>query len=119
MSYHERLNLLRMEGNLNSNRYIHEVLQLEVFPFLQGIPGAIFQLDNARPRVAKTVRHFCSAQQMHLLPWPAFSPDISNIEHVWDLVDRLLTRDLRPPASKDEFLLPIQAIRNSFPQADI
>ncbi|GFU76613.1 hypothetical protein TNCV_1272621 [Trichonephila clavipes] len=68
ISYHGRSNLLRIEGNLNSNRYVHEVLQSKVVPFLQDIPGAIFQQDNARPHVAKTVRDLCSAQHMQLLP---------------------------------------------------
>ncbi|GFV19441.1 transposable element Tcb2 transposase [Trichonephila clavipes] len=68
----------------------------------------------------KTVRGFCSANHnMQLLPWPAYSSDMSPIEHVWDLVDRRLVRDPRPAASKDEFLLCIQAIWNSLPQADI
>ncbi|GFX19304.1 transposable element Tc1 transposase [Trichonephila clavipes] len=34
ISYHGRSNLLRIEGNLNSNRYVREVLQPEVIPFL-------------------------------------------------------------------------------------
>ncbi|GFX34564.1 uncharacterized protein TNCV_3658021 [Trichonephila clavipes] len=42
ISYHGRSNLLRIEGNLNSNRYVREVLQLEVVPFLRGILGAMF-----------------------------------------------------------------------------
>ncbi|GFW11780.1 transposable element Tcb1 transposase [Trichonephila clavipes] len=56
---------------------------------------------------------------MQLLPWPAYSPDISPTEHVWDLVGRRLARDPRLAASKDELLLRIQAIWNSLPQADI
>ncbi|GFT26466.1 transposable element Tcb2 transposase [Trichonephila clavipes] len=118
-SYNGRSNLLRIEGNLNSNRYVREVLQPEVVPFFQGIPRAIFQQDNARPHVAKTVRDFCSAQHMQLLPWPANSTDMSPIEHVWDLIGRRLARDPRLAASKDEFLILIQAIWNSLPQADI
>ncbi|GFX27210.1 transposable element Tcb2 transposase [Trichonephila clavipes] len=84
-----------------------------------GVPGAIFQRNNARPHVAKTARDFCSAQHMQLLSCPAYSPDMSPIEHVWDLVGRCLARDPRPAASKDELLLRIQAIWNSLPQADI
>ncbi|GFT21157.1 transposable element Tcb2 transposase [Trichonephila clavipes] len=91
----------------------------EVVHFLQGIPRAIFQKDNARPHVAKTVRDFCSAQHMQPFPWPAYSPDRSPILHVWDLVGRRLARDLRPAASKDELLLCIQAMWNSLPQAGI
>ncbi|PRD37051.1 UNVERIFIED_CONTAM: Transposable element Tcb1 transposase [Trichonephila clavipes] len=56
---------------------------------------------------------------MQLLPWPAYSPDMSPIEHVCDLFGRRLTRDPCPAASKDELLLRIQAIWNSLPQADI
>ncbi|GFV31309.1 transposable element Tc1 transposase [Trichonephila clavipes] len=37
---HGRSNLLRIESNLNNNR---EVLQPEVVPILQSIPGTIFQ----------------------------------------------------------------------------
>ncbi|GFX44914.1 uncharacterized protein TNCV_3429631 [Trichonephila clavipes] len=48
ISFHGRSNLLQVEGDLNSNRYVHEALQLEVAPFLQGIPGAIFQQDSVR-----------------------------------------------------------------------
>ncbi|GFY08874.1 uncharacterized protein TNCV_4660671 [Trichonephila clavipes] len=68
-----------------------EVIQPEVVPFLEGIPGAIFQQDNVRPHVAKTARDFCSAEHMQLLPWPAFSPDMSPIKHEWDLVGRCVS----------------------------
>ena len=53
---------------LNSNRYVREVVQPEVVPFLLGIIGAIFQQDKARAHVTKTVRDFCSSQHMQLLP---------------------------------------------------
>ncbi|GFS55936.1 transposable element Tcb2 transposase [Trichonephila clavipes] len=85
---------------------VREELQHEVVPFLQ----AVFQQDNACPHVAKIVRDFSSAQHMQLLPWLAYSQDMSPIEHVWDLVGRRLARDPRPTASKDELLLRIQAM---------
>ncbi|GFW60380.1 transposable element Tcb2 transposase [Trichonephila clavipes] len=65
---------------------------------LQSIHGAIFQQDNARPHVAKIVPDFCPAQHIQLIPWPAYSPDMSPIEHVWDLVGQRLARDPRPAA---------------------
>ncbi|GFU39739.1 hypothetical protein TNCV_1949411 [Trichonephila clavipes] len=57
--------------------------------------------DNARLHVAKTVRDFCSAQYTQLLPWPAYSPGLSPIVHMWDLVGRCLARDPHPATSKD------------------
>ncbi|GFV53332.1 transposable element Tcb1 transposase [Trichonephila clavipes] len=56
---------------------------------------------------------------MQLLPWSIYSPDMSPIEQVWNLVDQHLARDLRPAASKDKLLLGIKAIWNSLPQTDI
>ncbi|GFX58591.1 hypothetical protein TNCV_417701 [Trichonephila clavipes] len=64
-------------------------------------------------------RLFSSAQYIQLLPWPAFLPDMSPIEHMWGLFGRRLDRDPRHATSKDEPLLRIQAIWNSLPQADI
>ncbi|GFW92481.1 transposable element Tc1 transposase [Trichonephila clavipes] len=42
------------------------------------------------------------AQHMQLLPWPAYSPDMSPIEHVGDFIGRPLARDPRPAVSKYE-----------------
>ncbi|GFX21235.1 transposable element Tc1 transposase [Trichonephila clavipes] len=51
-------------------------------PFLNGLPGAISQQDNARLHTARVdqdlLRHF------YTLPWLARSPDLSPVEHVWD-----------------------------------
>ena len=93
--------MLRYEGNLNS--YVSEVLQPKIFPFLQSISGAIFQQHNASSHVAKTVRNFCSANHIEVLPWPAYSSDMSPCKHMWDFVGRRLVRDPRPAASKGEF----------------
>ncbi|GFW22668.1 transposable element Tcb1 transposase [Trichonephila clavipes] len=119
IAYHGRSQLLRIVGNLNSTRYINEVLQPQAIPFLQGLPGAIFQQDNARPHVAKTVKSYLDSQQVQLLPWPVYSPDMTSIEHVWDIIGGRLARDLRPVVSTDELWLRIQTIQNTLPQADI
>ncbi|GFX35075.1 transposable element Tcb1 transposase [Trichonephila clavipes] len=119
ITYHGRSQLLRIEGNLNSTGYINEVLQPQAIPFLQGFPGAVFQQDNAHPHVTKTVKPYLDSQQVQLLPWPTYSPDMSPIEHAWDIVGRRLAHDLRPVASTDELWLRIQTIWNTLPVGDI
>ncbi|GFV42913.1 transposable element Tcb2 transposase [Trichonephila clavipes] len=51
-------------------------------PFLNGLPGAIFQQDNARPHTATVAQDFL--RRFQTLPRPARSPDLSPVVHVWD-----------------------------------
>ncbi|GFS90208.1 transposable element Tc1 transposase [Trichonephila clavipes] len=55
-------------------------------PFLNGLPGAIFQQDNARPHTARIAQDFL--RHFQTLPWPARSPDLCPVEHVWDQLKR-------------------------------
>ncbi|GFW74125.1 transposable element Tcb2 transposase [Trichonephila clavipes] len=49
-------------------------------------PGAIFQRDNARPHTTRVAQDFL--RHFQTLPWPARSPDLSPVEHVWDQLKR-------------------------------
>jgi hypothetical protein len=40
----------------------------------------MFQHDNARHHVVRICTQFLGAENVSVLPWPAYSPDI---EHVW------------------------------------
>ncbi|GFX38337.1 transposable element Tcb2 transposase [Trichonephila clavipes] len=55
-------------------------------PFLNGLPGAIFQQDNAHPHTATVAQDFL--RHFQTLAWPARSPDLSPVEHVWDQLKR-------------------------------
>ncbi|GFW87248.1 transposable element Tcb2 transposase [Trichonephila clavipes] len=45
-------------------------------------PGAIFQQNNVRPHTARVAQDFL--RHFQTLPWPAHSPDLSPVDHVWD-----------------------------------
>ncbi|GFX53439.1 transposable element Tcb2 transposase [Trichonephila clavipes] len=70
--YDSRSTLIVMRGTLTGQRYVDDILRPHVGPFLNGLPGAIFHQDNARPHTARVaqdlLRHF------QTLPWPARSP---------------------------------------------
>ncbi|GFT92618.1 HTH_Tnp_Tc3_2 domain-containing protein [Trichonephila clavipes] len=48
--------------------------------FLNGLPGTIFEQDNARPHTARVTQDFL--RNFQTLPWPVRSPDFSPVEHV-------------------------------------
>ncbi|GFW36999.1 transposable element Tcb1 transposase [Trichonephila clavipes] len=74
--------MVRIAGTLNSQRYISELLEPVVLPYLQGLATATFQQYNARPHVARIVQRFFVNHQIELFPWPTRSPDLSPIENM-------------------------------------
>ena len=67
-----KTHLLILNGILNLQRYINEVLTPEVIPFLQrNGPNLTFQQDNARPHVARVVTNVLNQYNVATLPWPA------------------------------------------------
>ncbi|GFX49572.1 DDE_3 domain-containing protein [Trichonephila clavipes] len=54
--------------------------------FLNDLPGAIFQQDNARPHTARVSQ--CNLRHFQTLPWPTRSSDLFSVEHVWDQLKR-------------------------------
>ncbi|GFT32472.1 transposable element Tcb1 transposase [Trichonephila clavipes] len=58
IGYHSRTPLVRIDDTLNSQRYICEVLEPVVLPYIQGLATTIYQQDNARPHVTRIVQRF-------------------------------------------------------------
>ncbi|GFV96805.1 transposable element Tcb2 transposase [Trichonephila clavipes] len=81
-AYNTRSPLVLIRGTMIAQRYVHDTLQPHVLPLMQRLPGAIFQQDNARPHTAR-VSQDC-LRTVTTLPWPARSPYLSPIEHIWD-----------------------------------
>ncbi|EFN60293.1 Transposable element Tc1 transposase, partial [Camponotus floridanus] len=79
--------------------------------------GAIFQQDNARPHVARNVQVFFLAQHILLLLWPTRSPDMSPIEHVWDVVTHRLAH--YPSPATNELWTWIEVVWHAIPQEHI
>ncbi|GFY08048.1 transposable element Tc1 transposase [Trichonephila clavipes] len=82
-------------------------------PFLNGLLGAIFQQDNARPHTARVAQDFL--RQFQTLPWLVRSPDLSPVEHVWDQ----LKRPIASCHSVHDLELAVQDLWAHLPQDNI
>ena len=88
VSQHHRTELIVIAGNLNAVRYREDILLPHVVPFLQAHPDMTLQYENASSHTARSVRDFLQDRNVSVLPWPAKSPHLNPIEHVWDRLDR-------------------------------
>ncbi|GFT63959.1 transposable element Tcb1 transposase [Trichonephila clavipes] len=79
-AYDSRSTLIVMRGTLTGQPYVDDILRPHVGPFLNGLPGAIFQQDNTPPHTARVAQGFL--RHFQILPWPARSHDLSPVEHV-------------------------------------
>ena len=112
-----RTPLVVINGHLNAVRYRDEIILPYVIPFVQGQQCHIkLQQDNARPHVAWVVRDCLAQQNIDVLPWPAVSPDLAPIEHVWDEMQRRVRALPNQPVTLAALGQTLVQIWNGIPQ---
>ena len=79
-----KTDLVVAQGNLNAQLCVN-FLNNNLLPFMQNFgPGLTFQHDNARPHTSLVTANFLAQNRVNVLPWPALSPDMNPIKHIWD-----------------------------------
>ncbi|KAL0175489.1 hypothetical protein M9458_027819, partial [Cirrhinus mrigala] len=73
--YGQRTQVRFIEGILNARRYRDKILRPIVVPFIHD-HHLMLQHNNARPHVARICTQFLEAENIPVLAWPAYSPDM-------------------------------------------
>lgn len=102
---------------LNAHTYVTDILEEYVVPFAPFIgPNFLFMHDNARPHVAHVVRDYLDEVGVRTLEWPARSPDLNPIEHLWDQLGTSIRRQQKPPSDLQELRTALVREWDQIPQ---
>ncbi|GFU07471.1 transposable element Tcb2 transposase [Trichonephila clavipes] len=111
------LHIIR-NGTLTGRRYADEILRPHVIPYVGAIGDSfVFQDDNARPHRARLVENMLEAETIQRMEWPACSPDLNPVEHVWDMLRRRIAARPKPPATVRDLEIALLEEWNSIPQS--
>ena len=87
-----------VNGTLTAQQYRDNSLSPCVVPLVRE-RKLIFQQDNTRPHVARANMEYPAASEGEVFPLPAFSPDLTSIEHVSNVLGRAVRQQPNPPST--------------------
>ncbi|GFX32048.1 transposable element Tcb2 transposase [Trichonephila clavipes] len=104
-------------GSVNGTRYCNEIL----LPYVRLFRGAmglqfLFMDDNAPCHRTVADEQLLESEDIERMDWPARSPDLNPIEHVWDFLGRRLAARTLPPVTIRELRLALQDKWAAMPQ---
>ena len=118
ISYGHKTPLVFIDGPLTAQRYVDVILRPVGVPFVRQ-HNVTFQQDNARAHVARLSMAFLQQNNINVMHWPPYSPDLSPIEHLWDVLDRRFRNRSQPPTMLQTLRLALMQELNAIPKADI
>ena len=104
-----------VDGNIDSIAYVR-ILAENLFSSIDKMglnDHFIFQQDNALCHKSAFTARFMSENQINLLEWPAQSPDLNPIEHVWDFMKKQIKKF--PIKKRSELIEKIKEIWEQIP----
>nr|ABV31711.1 transposase [Salmo salar] len=107
-------------GSLTAIRYRDEILRPLVRPYAGAVgPGFLLMQYNARPHVAGVCQQFLQEEGIDAMDWPARSPDLNPIEHIWDIMSRSIHQRHVAPQTVQELADALVQVWEEIPQETI
>jgi transposase len=122
-SWHRKWPLVILPSSVTSQEYL-SLLEENLLPGIGQLPSpekAFFQDDNAPIHRAKKVQNWFleHASAVKHIVWPAQSPDLNPIEHVWALLESRIRKRTPAPTSVHDLRQALQEEWVAIPISDL
>lgn len=108
--------LCRIDAGLDAELYgriLDDELMQTLSWYKLRVEDVVFQHDNDPKHTASSTKQWLSDHKFSVLHWPAQSPDLNPIEHLWNEVERRLRNLPNPPRCREDLWEKIQDVWNS------